>query len=91
MWLISQLDALPNMPALIALGPIAHETTLNLYGLSPTRFRHGVKHILPDGRRLIDSYHCSRYNQNTGRLTAQMFETISNKCWRIMGSPAKHR
>lgn len=77
-FLVSQLDVLPNIRVLIALGRIAHETTLKLYGLSPTRFRfgHGAEHELPDGRVLIDSYHCSRYNQNTGRLTAAMFETV---------------
>ncbi len=80
-FLASQLDALPNVRTLVALGRIAHETTLKLYGLSPTRFRfgHGAEHKLPDGRTLIDSYHCSRYNQNTGRLTAEMFEAVFEK------------
>ena len=40
------------------------------------KFAHGAEHQLPGGRRLIDSYHCSRYNQNTGRLDAAMFEAV---------------
>lgn len=77
-FLAGQLDALPTVRVLVALGRIAHETTLKLYGLPPARFPfgHGVEHRLPSGRVLIDSYHCSRYNQNTGRLTAAMFEAV---------------
>ena len=44
--------------------------------LPKTKFGHLAEHRLPDGRILIDSYHCSRYNQNTGRLTAAMFEDV---------------
>jgi uracil-DNA glycosylase len=63
---------------LIALGQIAHDTTLRTLGVAPSRakFGHLAEHALPDGRVLIDSYHCSRYNQNTGRLTVSMFEAV---------------
>jgi uracil-DNA glycosylase len=44
--------------------------------LSAAPFGHLAEHRLPDGRVLIDSYHCSRYNQNTNRLTAAMFEQV---------------
>ena len=44
--------------------------------LPKCRFAHLAEHRMPDGRMLIDSYHCSRYNQNTGRLTAAMFEAV---------------
>jgi uracil-DNA glycosylase len=44
--------------------------------LSRAKFGHGSEHRLPDNKRLIDSYHCSRYNQNTRRLDAAMFETV---------------
>jgi uracil-DNA glycosylase len=43
---------------------------------APFRFAHGAVHVLPDGRLLADSYHCSRLNTNTGRLSAAMFEAV---------------
>jgi uracil-DNA glycosylase len=43
---------------------------------SGTRFGHGAENVAPDGRILLSSYHCSRYNQNTGRLDAAMFESV---------------
>ncbi len=70
------LDLLPNVRTLVALGRIAHESAVrNAEGkLAQYPFAHLAEHRLPDGRLLIDSYHCSRYNQNTGRLTREMFE-----------------
>ena len=47
------------------------------------KFGHLAEHVLPDGRILIDSYHCSRYNQNTGRLTAAMFEAVFARALQI--------
>jgi uracil-DNA glycosylase len=63
---------------LVALGQIAHQTVVRSAGgrLSDYKFGHLAEHRLPDGRLLIDSYHCSRYNQNTNRLTAEMFEQV---------------
>ena len=74
----TQLNALPTVRVIIALGRIAHDATLRAAGarLSAHRFRHGAVHALPDGRHLVDSYHCSRYNTNTGRLTAEMFADV---------------
>jgi len=77
-FLAEPLAALGNARVLIALGQIAHDTTLRTLGVAPSRakFGHLAEHALPDGRVLIDSYHCSRYNQNTGRLTVPMFEAV---------------
>jgi uracil-DNA glycosylase family 4 len=72
------LDGLPRARMLVALGQIAHQTVVRSAGgrLSDYKFGHLAEHRLPDGRLLIDSYHCSRYNQNTNRLTAEMFEQV---------------
>jgi uracil-DNA glycosylase family 4 len=63
---------------LLALGSIGHNAALRSLGLKPSdyRFGHGAEHELPDGRVLLDSYHCSRYNTQTGRLTEQMFIAV---------------
>ncbi len=73
-----QASALPNARIFIALGQIAHQSAVKILGgrLPKARFGHLAEHRMPDGRILIDSYHCSRYNQNTGRLTAAMFEAV---------------
>ena len=72
------LPRLPNVRVMVALGRIAHDNALNTAGLrlADYPFAHEAEHPLPDGRILLDSYHCSRYNQNTGRLTAEMFEAV---------------
>jgi uracil-DNA glycosylase family 4 len=72
------LAALPRVRVMVALGQIAHGSAVRTAGgkLSAYKFGHLAEHRLPDGRILIDSYHCSRYNQNTGRLTAAMFEQV---------------
>jgi uracil-DNA glycosylase family 4 len=72
------LDGLKNARVLVALGQIAHQTVVKSAGgkLSAYKFAHLAEHELPDGRILLDSYHCSRYNQNTNRLTAAMFEQV---------------
>ena len=80
-FLRAELDALPTLTALLALGGIAHGAVLSALGLrkSAYRFGHGAIHQLPQGFLLADSYHCSRYNTNTGRLTAPMFEDVFDK------------
>lgn len=77
-YLTAELSALPAAAAVLALGRVAHEATLRALGL-PLRthvFSHGAEHPLERGARLFDSYHCSRYNTNTGRLTTAMFEQV---------------
>ncbi|SKB32937.1 uracil-DNA glycosylase [Sphingopyxis flava] len=77
-FLEGQLAALSNVQVVIALGRIAHDAALRAAGvrLAAYRFAHGAVHRLPDGRHLVDSYHCSRYNLNTGRLTPEMFSDV---------------
>ena len=74
----AQIDALANARIFVALGQIAHQSAVRtLRGkLSDCRFGHLAEHRFPGGEVLIDSYHCSRYNQNTGRLTRDMFEAV---------------
>jgi uracil-DNA glycosylase family 4 len=73
-----QLAALPKVRVIIALGRIAHDAALRAVGarLAAFPFGHGAVHSLADGRHLVDSYHCSRYNTNTGRLTPDMFADV---------------
>jgi uracil-DNA glycosylase family 4 len=77
-FLKAEIDALPDGCTLLALGSIAHQAILRAYGmkLSALKFAHGAEHQLPDGRRLVDSYHCSRYNTQTKRLTTEMFMAV---------------
>ena len=77
-YLAKALDGLPELEIILALGRIAHESIVRLSGakLADHKFAHGAQHELPDGRTLIDSYHCSRYNMNTRRLTVEMFEEV---------------
>jgi uracil-DNA glycosylase family 4 len=73
-----QLDAMPSVRVVVALGEIAHQSAVKAMGgrLPKCRFAHGAEHRVPDGRMLIDSYHPSRLNQNTGRLTREMFDEV---------------
>jgi uracil-DNA glycosylase len=77
-FLHGRIAALPNLISLLALGRIAHDAILDALGLKKRDFpfAHGLKHTLPCGLSLFDSYHCSRQNTNTGRLTAAMFEKV---------------
>lgn len=73
-----QMAALPQVRVVIALGKIAHDAAVRASDgrLAAFPFAHGAVHRLPDGRHLVDSYHCSRYNTNTGRLTPAMFADV---------------
>ena len=77
-YLAKAFDGLSELHVILALGKVAHDSVIRLSGarLADHKFVHGATHQLPDGRTLIDSYHCSRYNVNTRRLTAEMFEGI---------------
>jgi uracil-DNA glycosylase family 4 len=77
-FLLAELQAMPDLRVVLALGVLAHAAALRACGIPPARvrFRHGAIHELPDGLLLADSYHVSRYNTNTGRLTTEMFEAV---------------
>lgn len=77
-FLKQELVEFPAGGVVVALGTIAHQSVLRAYGLKvgQHRFAHEAKFPLPDGRWLIDSYHCSRYNTNTKRLTDDMFRAV---------------
>lgn len=77
-YLAAELLAVPSGGVIVALGAIAHGAVLRALGLKPAlaRFAHGAEHELPQRLRLLDSYHCSRYNTQTRRLTTPMFDRI---------------
>ncbi len=77
-YLAEELAALPEGAAVMALGAIAHQAVLMAKGLrkSAHAFAHAAQHALPGGLTLFDSYHCSRYNTQTKRLTQEMFEQV---------------
>jgi uracil-DNA glycosylase family 4 len=76
-FLKAELAAMPKLRAVLALGVVAHAALLRAKGIPAARyaFGHGAVHTLPDGLWLADSYHVSRYNTSTRRLTPEMFET----------------
>lgn len=77
-YLAADLATLPRGGAMLALGRIAHDATLVALRLRRTDhpFAHGAQHRRANGTTLFDSYHCSRYNTNTGRLTQPMFRSV---------------
>lgn len=77
-FLAAEIAAMPALRAILALGAIAHQATLRAFGLrqSHAKFTHGQIVTLPNGVILGDSFHVSRLNTNTGRLTAPMFESV---------------
>ena len=77
-FLAAEMAAMPALAAVLALGVLAHQAVLRAWGLTASRvpFRHGAVHVLPDRPLLADSYHVSRYNTNTGRLTEAMFAAV---------------
>jgi uracil-DNA glycosylase family 4 len=77
-FLKARIGDLPNVKAILALGRVAHESTLSVLGCRRAQypFAHGRRHDLPSGVALFDSFHCSRYNTNTRRLTPEMFRAV---------------
>jgi uracil-DNA glycosylase family 4 len=75
--------------AVLALGRIAHDASIRALGLKPSayRFGHGAEHVLDSGPVIVDSYHCSRYNTQTRRLTEEMFLSALDKAARLAGVP----
>jgi uracil-DNA glycosylase family 4 len=77
-FLTAELAAMPALRVVLSLGVLSHAAMLRASSLplSRLRFRHGEMHVLPDGLKLANSYHVSRYNTSTRRLTPQMFEDV---------------
>ena len=77
-FLTVELAAMPKLVAALALGGIAHNALLSAKGLTKSRYKfaHGAIHKLPDGLVMVDTYHSSRLNTNTGRLTEPMFRDV---------------
>lgn len=82
-FLLNELHGMPNVQVIMALGGISHRTVSASLGFKQSRFafKHGAVHPMPEnviGRplTLVDSYHCSRYNINTNRLTREMFAEV---------------
>ncbi|MEO8675136.1 MAG: uracil-DNA glycosylase [Casimicrobiaceae bacterium] len=90
-FLAADLAALPARGAILALGRIAHDATLRALRLRPSSFAfaHGAQHALDNGALLFDSYHCSRYNTNTRRLTTAMFNDVFEDIARHLGRSAR--
>ncbi len=86
-YLAAELRQLPEHTIVLALGGIAHRAVLRACGLplNSAAFAHNAVHRLSDGRILVDSYHCSRYNIQTRRLTAAMFEDVFRQVAELRG------
>jgi uracil-DNA glycosylase family 4 len=86
-FLRAELGTAPGLQVVLALGTVAHGAVLSALDLKKSGypFRHGAVHELPGGLLLADSYHCSRYNTNTGRLTTEMFEAVFAEVGRRLG------
>jgi uracil-DNA glycosylase family 4 len=81
-YLDAALANLPKVRVVIALGQIAHAAAARALGIRAA-FAHGAEAVAPDGRVLLTSYHCSRQNTNTGKLTAEMFEIVFGRALEI--------
>ena len=77
-FLAARIAALPRLPAIVVLGRIAHDSTLSALGARKATFpfAHGARHAVQPGLTMFDSFHCSRYNTNTGKLTQEMFRAV---------------
>jgi uracil-DNA glycosylase len=92
-YLKAELRQSRDARVILALGAIAHGAVLRAHGLRAGEFRfaHGAEHALSAGRVLLDSYHCSRYNTQTRRLTTAMFEAIVERAVALAGEAPKNR
>ncbi len=77
-FLVEEIGSMANLRAILCLGRISHDSAVKTLGLKARAapFGHGAAHAVPGGLTLYDSYHCSRYNTNTGVLTTPMFESV---------------
>ena len=90
-YLADELKGLPKGAVVLALGGVAHQAVLMALGAgrSAHPFAHAAQHDLDGGMRLVDSYHCSRYNPQTHRLTAVMFEQVFADIQKILANGSK--
>ena len=88
LFLKSAADALPNARIFVALGEVAHQSVVKVLGgkLPKARFAHMAEHRMPSGKIVIDSYHCSKRNVMTGRLTNEMFEAVFEKAIALLST-----
>jgi uracil-DNA glycosylase family 4 len=86
-FLNARIAALPKLKVILALGAIAHESVLRAHNMKPgaSKFAHGAETALLQGPTLVSSYHCSRYNTQTRRLTTEMFETLFARAKELAG------
>lgn len=87
-FLAAEIQAMPNLEVVLALGRVSHDAVLRALGSRPAaaRFAHGAVHTV-QGVAVADSYHCSRYNTNTGRLTVEMFDAVVAGIRRRLATP----
>ena len=90
-FLRSEIMAMANLQTILALGKLAHDSVLRCFEcrLANYPFTHQSKHLIADRYQLISSYHCSRYNTQTGRLTDAMFTSVFKDITRAMGTQQK--
>ena len=86
-FLADRIASLTRLEAILVLGRIAHDQTLAALGLRKVLypFAHGARHQVKPGLALVDSFHCSRYNTNTGRLTPEMFRAVFASIREMLG------
>src|ERR1700677_2138105 len=91
LYLQAELAQSPQVRVILALGAIAHQAVLRAHGLrsGEYRFAHAAEHALSGGRVLLDSYHCSRHNTQTRRLTTPMFEAVIERAAALLDAPAQ--
>ena len=88
-FLVNELAAMPEGSLLFALGGIAHRAVVKAVGgrQADYKFAHAAEHKLEGRFTMLDSYHCSRYNTNTGRLTVEMFRAVFSRARDILKQP----
>jgi uracil-DNA glycosylase family 4 len=90
-FLKAEIAAMPNLRIIVSLGLVSHNAVLKALGHKAAhgKFAHGAVHALNHNLTLLDSYHCSRYNINTGRLTQAMFDEVIGKAREMLSQPQK--
>ncbi len=85
-YLAARIAALPNLRIILCLVKISHDSTCRALGMKVKDhpFGHGSEYNAPNGLIVVSSYHCSRYNTNTGRLTTEMFENVFSRAKELM-------